>query len=65
MLGGVLTLLILLFRSFPLPAFMARREWIARLHDHKGGIPYGVALGIGGLFIFQHSIWLKAAAQAA
>lgn len=65
MLGGALTLLILLFRSFPLPAFMVRREWVARLHDHKGGIPYGVALGIGGLFIFQHGIWLKAAAQAA
>lgn len=64
-LGGALTLLILFFRSLPLPAFMARREWIARLHDHKGGIPYGVALGIGGLLMFQHSIWLDAAIQAA
>lgn len=64
-LGGALTLFILFFRSLPLPAFMARREWILRLHDRKGGIPYGVALGLGGLFIFQHSIWLQAAVQAA
>lgn len=64
-LGGALTLLILGFRSLPLPGLMARRDWVMRLHDRKGGIPYGVALGIGGLLMFPHSIWLEAAVQAA
>ncbi|MEQ8299354.1 MAG: prepilin peptidase [Parvibaculaceae bacterium] len=64
-LGGALTLLLLWFRTLPLPLFMMKREWIARLHEKKGGIPYGVALGAAGLFMFQHSVWFEAAAQAA
>lgn len=64
-IGGVLTLLILGFRSRPLPPVLFRREWIARLHEPKAGIPYGVALGIAGLLMFQQSVWIGAAAQAA
>ncbi len=41
-LGGALTLLLLWFRTLPLPLFMLKREWIARLHERRGGIPYGV-----------------------
>ena len=63
--GGVLTLLILSFRTMPLPLFMQRREWIARLHDRKGGIPYGVALAIGGLMIFPQTVWFATAAHIA
>lgn len=64
-LGGALTLVLLWFRSMPLPPVLIRREWIARLHDRKAGIPYGVALGLGGLWMFQHSVWLEAATRAA
>lgn len=64
-LGGVLTLLLLWFRTMPLPPSLFRREWIARLHEPKAGIPYGVALGVAGLLMFQHSVWIGAAAQAA
>lgn len=64
-LGGALTLSLLWFRTLPLPLFMVKREWIARLHDRESGIPYGVALGVAGLLMFQHSIWFEAAAQAA
>jgi prepilin peptidase CpaA len=63
--GGALTLLILFFRTVPLPLFMQRREWIARLHDRKAGIPYGVALALGGLMIFPQTVWFAAAAHAA
>ncbi|WP_421864589.1 A24 family peptidase [Parvibaculum sp.] len=63
--GGVLTLLILVFRSMPLPLFMMRQDWIARLHDRKEGIPYGVALAIGGLMVFPQTVWFAAAAHAA
>jgi len=64
-LGGVLTLLLLWFRSMPLPPVLFARAWIARLHDRRAGIPYGVALGLGGLWMFQHSVWLEAAIRAA
>ncbi len=64
-IGGVLTLLILVFRRMPLPLFMMRRNWIARLHNPKEGIPYGVALAIGGLMIFPQTVWFAAAAHAA
>ncbi len=48
-LGGGLTLVILMARRVPLPAGLAGQSWIARLHDAKAGIPYGVALAAGAL----------------
>lgn len=62
--GGILTLLVLAFRSLPLPLFMLRQDWIARLHDRKEGIPYGVALAMGGLMVFPQTVWFAAAAHA-
>ncbi|WP_281349266.1 A24 family peptidase [Parvibaculum sedimenti] len=50
--GGVLTLLILFYRNMPLPGFLFRVNWIARLHDRKEGVPYGLALAAAGLIIF-------------
>jgi prepilin peptidase CpaA len=47
LLGGVLTLSIIGMRRFPLPQMLARTNWIARLHDAKAGIPYGIALAAG------------------
>ncbi len=49
-LGGALSLGILAIRKFPLPSFLARQEWLLRLHDPKQGVPYGVALA-AGLFL--------------
>lgn len=49
--GGALTLAILLLRRLPLPAFLIGQRWIARLHDAKSGIPYGVALAAGALCV--------------
>ena len=43
-LGGVLTLVILAARRLPLPVMLAGHTWIARLHDAKTGVPYGIAL---------------------
>ncbi len=48
-LGGGLTLLILTARRVPLPAGLMGQSWIARLHDARSGIPYGVALAAGAL----------------
>lgn len=53
--GGILTLAILLARRFPLPKRLQEVTWIDRLHNPKTGIPYGIALAIGGLILFTQS----------
>lgn len=55
MIGGLFGLMIISFRQLPLPHFFVRYQWIARLHEPKGDIPYGVALSIGGLIVFPQS----------
>ncbi len=49
--GGVLALMILGLRHVPLPGFLMGQGWLVRLHDEKAGIPYGVALAAGALFV--------------
>ncbi len=61
-LGGLLTLLLLSFRQLPMPAPLAARDWIMRLHDHKQGVPYGIALAAGGIIVFVQSGWIAGAA---
>lgn len=58
--GGVLALLLLQFRRWPLPVGLLSHDWVQRLHDKKTGIPYGVALGIGALLVYPETIWMKA-----
>jgi prepilin peptidase CpaA len=60
--GGALTLLILFGRRFVLPTWLSRHDWIARLHDRKSGVPYGIALAAAGLMLYPHTqIWQAAA----
>lgn len=42
--GGILTLVILAARRLPLPVALEGQGWIARLHNTKTGVPYGIAL---------------------
>jgi prepilin peptidase CpaA len=61
-LGGVLTLGLLLGRRAPLPDWAARHRWVARLHSAESGIPYGIALAAAGLLLYpQTQIWQAAA----
>ena len=53
--GGALTLLLLAFRWIPLPQFLASKEWLARLHDHRSGVPYGVALASGAFAVLPYT----------
>ncbi|MCA1999090.1 MAG: prepilin peptidase [Hyphomicrobiales bacterium] len=62
--GGVLTLLILSWRRYLMPAALMRIDWIARLHHHKTGIPYGIALAAAGLAIYPYTDVWKAVAGA-
>jgi len=54
-LGGILTLLVLGFRRLALPPGWHATPWIARLHDAKSGVPYGIALAIAAALIYPAS----------
>ena len=58
--GGVLTLLLLQFRQWPLPYALAGQTWLLRLHAKESGIPYGIALAIGALMIYPETEWIRA-----
>ena len=58
--GGVLTLVLLQFRQWPLPYVFAGQAWLLRLHAKDSGIPYGIALAIGALMIYPETDWIKA-----
>ena len=58
--GGVLTLLLIQFRQWPLPYALCGQTWLLRLHAKDSGIPYGIALAIGALMIYPQTEWIKA-----
>jgi prepilin peptidase CpaA len=59
LLGGVLTFALINFRLVPLPPKIAQWAWVARLHEKKGGVPYGIALAAAALIIYPDTIWMK------
>jgi prepilin peptidase CpaA len=61
-LGGVLTLIVLIFRRSMLPGFALRQPWIFRLHSADAGVPYGIALAAAGLIVYPQTIWIRMAA---
>lgn len=56
--GGALTLLLLQFRQWPIPALLSRQDWLLRLHDQNSGIPYGIALALGALLVYPETTWI-------
>jgi prepilin peptidase CpaA len=54
-LGGLMTVGILMLRRWPLPGFLVRITWLHRLHDPRSGVPYGIALAIAGLLTYSDS----------
>ncbi len=58
-IGGILTLLILKFRSGLIPEKLNKLEWVLRLHDSNNGAPYGIALGLAALFIYPLTPWME------
>ena len=60
LLGGALTVLIIQFRTVPLPQVLAGREWAERLHRGDSGVPYGIALAVAALLVYPHTEWMTA-----
>jgi prepilin peptidase CpaA len=61
LLGGVLTILIIRFRTLPLPSWLSRHPWIARLHEVDAGVPYGIALAAAALLVYPASPLMQVA----
>jgi prepilin peptidase CpaA len=63
LLGGVLTLAMLVMRRWPLPPRLMSVGWIGRLHDSKSGIPYGIALAVSAILVYSRTtVFLQLAA---
>jgi prepilin peptidase CpaA len=50
--GGLLSFALLAFRTRRLPAALAARPWIGRLHAKDQGVPYGVAIAAAAILLF-------------
>lgn len=61
--GGILTLGLLMARAQLMPA--TGIGFVDHLLQKETGIPYGVALGAGGLVTFSSSGWIEIALKAA
>ena len=59
LLGGGLTLLLLRFRTLPLPEAVSGQEWVARLHHVNSGVPYGIALAVAALAVYPSTVWMR------
>ena len=63
MIGGLLTLAILLYRKSPLSVITGRNAFMRHFADDTTGVPYGIALGVGGLLTYPDSplmVWALA-----
>ena len=50
-MGGVLVLILIVFRRFKLASSWGSVDWLVNLHREKV-VPYGVAISFGTVFIF-------------
>jgi prepilin peptidase CpaA len=55
LLGGVLTLAILYYRKSTIAVFTRNNMFLRHFADDATGVPYGIALGIGGLLAYPQT----------
>src|SRR6516164_9654233 len=58
LIGGALSVALVWFRMAPLPAWLARHEWVQRLHGKDAGVPYGIALAAAALAVYPDTPWM-------
>ena len=54
-IGGLLTISLLLYRNSALSVYTSNNMFLRHFADDKVGIPYAIALGIGGLAIYPET----------
>jgi prepilin peptidase CpaA len=62
-LGGLLTIGILVYRNSTLAIFTRHSQFLRHFANEANGVPYGIALGIGGLLTYPDSplmVWALA-----
>ncbi|MEX6508880.1 prepilin peptidase [Jiella sp. M17.18] len=59
--GGGLTIALLAMRSHVMPATGV--AFVDRLLERNTGVPYGIALGAAGLFVYTNSAWMDIAVR--
>lgn len=59
-LGGALALALLAYRKFVPEIWIVKQQWAARLHKQNGGIPYGLAIAAGAIWIYPQTEWFAA-----
>lgn len=60
LMGGVLAISILFYRKSLPPMWLLKQDWALRLHESKGGIPYGVAIAGAALWLYPSTSWFAA-----
>lgn len=63
MLGGLMTLMIIMFRKSAFATIHGQNMFLRHLSDDSTGIPYGIALGAAGLLVFPQSPVVAAVLQ--
>jgi prepilin peptidase CpaA len=63
LLGGALSLALIVFRRLPVSQALCRFAWFARLHAADSGVPYGAAFAIAALIVFPETGWYAAATR--
>ena len=58
LLGGVLTIVLLIVRRFPLPRALLKVNWLYRLHHPETGVPYGIAIAAAALMVYPSIAWI-------
>jgi prepilin peptidase CpaA len=54
-LGGILTVAIVAYRNSALAVFTSRNVFLRHFANDTAGVPYGIALGLGGLISYPDS----------
>jgi prepilin peptidase CpaA len=60
LLGGVLSIVILLFRTNVPARWVHQPEWLVKLHLKDSGVPYGLAIAGAALICYPKSVWFTA-----
>jgi prepilin peptidase CpaA len=61
-LGGLLSIVLLMYRGILPPRWLTSYPWAMRLHDRSEGIPYGLALAGAALWVFPTTVWFNTVA---